>query len=168
MLNELHSLEELFHDHASLLRELGDSLLRQRAAIVHWDLKALTTEQKIHNQLIARLRVMDTARISALERFSKRLGIAGRPSVQSLAAALAPGTCRNIEIAFEKLLAVAGAVSELYNENQKYLSHSLEGVEMSLGVLRTAKQKGATYTCNNDSAKINDAQVPSCTFDQSV
>ncbi len=167
MLSELRSLKKLFDDHSSALLELGESLRRQKQAVVHWDLEVITKEQRIHNQLIVRLRVFDAARRTAEEKISQKLGYRGRMSLKSILQTITDPLARDIQHAFDNLIAIAGSVKELYQENQKYLSHALEGVEMSLSVLQSKKQSGL-YEANNKGAHYSQDNMKRRFLDQSM
>ena len=158
MQQELVPLKNLFRDHTLVLHELGDSLRNQKEAVVHWDLKVLAHEQRVHNQLLVRLRIFDSARVSAEEKLSQRLGMHGRKPMKELLQAITHSDGDELRRANDNLLAIAGTVRELYDENHKYLSHALEGIEGSLTVLNAAKQKGATYTRSSNGAR--GAEVP--------
>ncbi len=154
MERDLQALAHLFADHTCVLQELGESLRRQRESVVHWDLQALAQEQKVHNQIIVRLRVFDQARNASLAKLHAKLGLTGRPSMQTLLAALNDVVVGNIKQIYENFLAVAGSVRELYEENQRYLAHSLEGIEVSLTLLQSSRQNGGVYTPNGSGETV--------------
>lgn len=165
---EIQTLSQLFKDHSAVLLELGDSLRRQKEAIIHWDLPALTHEQRIHNQLLVRIRVFESARKSSLEDLSRKLGLNGRASPNEILAQIANPTGSEVRDSFANLLAIAGSVRELYLENKKYLAHSIEGIELSLSVLRSAKQLGGTYSKNSSGAQLSDDHADSRFVSQSI
>ena len=165
MLAEIKSLTDLFTDHSSVLEELGESLRRQKEAVIHWDLAALAREQRVHNQLLARLRVFDAARVSGLEKLAHALGLGGRPSMSAVLGAITDQTGQTLRSSHERLLAIAGVVKELYRENHRYLAHTLQGVDQSLSVLRAAKQQGTVYTGD---AAIAQSSMFSGLVDQNV
>ena len=153
MTTDLKNLSELLRDHAAVLQELAESLRRQRDSIIHWDLKSLSKEQRVHNQLLMRLRVFDSARNTAFDKICEERGLLGRPAPMDLLSLIEGEDGEDLRRHYENLMAVAGVVKELYQDTQKYLSHSLMSVDMSLGVLRSSKQ-GTGYTRSNDAVEV--------------
>lgn len=153
--HELTTLKNLFVEHTALLRELSELLVEQKEAIVRWNLESLTHIQRKHQQIVLKMRVYDQARQHGVENLCRTLKCHPTINLNELLNSISHPDVEDLKLAYNSMLAAAGAAQELYKENQKYLDFSKNGVEMSFSLLRSSRKGSVRYErAGADKARI--------------
>ncbi|GEM_PF-5863963 len=128
--------EAIVVEELEVLERLLNCLQSEREAMVAFDLQLITNSQKLKQELLLQIQVLEASRRGTMEKIGTGLGYRGCPTVQYIVDHLSDAAqAARLAHSLSCLRSMAQAVQELNEDHRHYIAHSLTTVQQSLALL---------------------------------
>lgn len=156
-------MELLVNEFAAIVAEESDvlelllhNLQQEREAIVTFDLERITALQKAKHELLLQIEVLETSRRGIMQRLATMFGVTGYPTAAFIIERIPDrALAERVDQQLSCLRSMAQAVQELNDSQRHFVTHSLNEVQASLGLLEALRGQGQ-YACYGSNGQVND------------